>query len=89
MLEGVPVPPGSVVQLELSVPGRREPVWAAAEVLPVQRRDGSVVKFKQMAEDDRAAIEAFLTRRLSPRPRERVVAGEVEITRPGDHPPAL
>jgi hypothetical protein len=42
------------------------------------------VRFKQMAETDRMAIEEFLSRRLSPRPRERVVAGEVEITRPGN-----
>jgi hypothetical protein len=84
MLEGAPDSPGSIMQLELSVPGRSEPVWAAAEVLPVARRGGSVVRFKQMAETDRMAIEEFLSRRLSPRPRERVVAGEVEIDRPGD-----
>jgi hypothetical protein len=89
MLEGGSCSPGSILQLELSVPGRRDPVWAAAEVLPIERRGGSIVRFKQMADVDRLAIEEFLSRRLAPRPRERVVAGEVEIRRPGNQPASV
>jgi hypothetical protein len=87
-LDGTSGAPGAIVQLELSMPGRGEPVWAAAEVLPVPCGGGSVVRFRQMADVDRLAIEEFLTRRLSPRPCERVSAGRVEITRPGERPTA-
>jgi hypothetical protein len=87
-LDGTPGTPGAIVQLELSVPGRGEPVWAAAEILQVPCGGGSVVRFRQMADVDRLAIEEFLTRRLAPRPRERILAGQVEITRPGDRPTA-
>jgi hypothetical protein len=86
VLEGERAEPGSIMQLELSGPGRAEPVWAAAEVLPVEGRAGSVVRFREMADCDRRAIEAFLERRLAPRPRERVVACGVEISRPGECP---
>lgn len=79
---GPEIAAGSFIQLNLFIPGSPGPVWAVAESAPLSDGTLQLLTFCILPDSDRAALRAFVARRIRPREAERIRLGDVEIVRP-------